>query len=68
MPEINLKKMITLHDILTIDENAKFLDHPQYIEILAIEIKDLTIKQAYDAASVLGISPAVLVVKLIAQL
>jgi len=60
--------MITLHDILTIDENAKFLDHPQYIEILAIEIKDLTIKQAYDAASVLGISPAVLVVKLIAQL
>jgi hypothetical protein len=60
--------MQTLHDLLTISENAKFLNHPHHIEILSNQIDTLTIRQVYDAANVLEISPAVLVVKIISNL
>ncbi len=60
--------METLHDVLSIDENAKFLNAPEHIEILSDNLRDLTIKQAYDAANVLGISPSVLVVRIMAHI
>lgn len=60
--------MQTLHTILSADEIGKFKTHPQHIGILSEYLQDLTIKQAYDAANVLGISPSVLVVRIMAHI
>ncbi len=68
MPEINSKKMKILHEILTTEELAEFVKFPKLSPHLAEELTDLTVKQVAEAANILDIPTAVLVVRIVNEI